>query len=364
MKHFINSIILKKRFLVVISIMIFTLLACTDKFDIDEATSSIDPNDLGNFGDTVYIPQSPNWTGFNNPQDMIVGNEPFIYVADTDNDQIVMLNIDGERLGSLSIKKPTSLAQNQKLELIVVAEFDTVISGNNLSYSAVYLVNLEDAEHNINNAKVVRLKPITSFDFSKTERSYTGVCAFGDNSAYVSRIGPINSSASDPDNSIKVYNRKGFKDFDRLPFIEPEGTGLISANGISSLTSVNSNGYDIIVTFIGSNNFKVQWLKYISSGIDEGKYFNNLDVGTDMMKIGKFGSPEDAAVDEANNIFIADAEKDSIFKFNSFGDELESFGGTEVMSSPHAVAYHDRTLYVLDTDNNRILRFILSTETY
>lgn len=344
--------------------MIFALLACTDKFDIDEATSSIDPNDLGNFGDTVYIPQSPNWTGFNNPQDMIVGNEPFIYVADTDNDQIVMLNIDGERLGALSLKKPTSLAQNQKLELIVVAEFDTLISGMNLSYSAVYLVNLVDAGHNINNANVIRLKPNTSFDFSKTERSYTGVCAFGDNSAYISRIGPINSSASDPDNSIKVYNREGFKDFDRLPFIEPEGTGLISANGISSLTAVNSNSYDIIVTFIGSNNFKVQWLKYISSGIDEGQYFNNLDVGTDMMKIGKFGAPEDAAVDDASNIFIADAEKDSIFKFNSFGDELESFGGSEVMSSPHAVAYHDRTLYVLDTDNNRILRFILSTETY
>ena len=41
---------------------------------------------------------------------------------------------------------------------------------------------------------------------------------------------------------------------------------------------------------------------------------------------------------------------------------MESFGGPEIFSSPHAVAYFDKTIYVADTDNNRILRFILSTD--
>jgi len=48
--------------------------------------------------------------------------------------------------------------------------------------------------------------------------------------------------------------------------------------------------------------------------------------------------------------------------FNSFGDELQSFGGTDVFNEPHSVAFFDKTLYVADTGNNRILRFILSTD--
>jgi DNA-binding beta-propeller fold protein YncE len=80
------------------------------------------------------------------------------------------------------------------------------------------------------------------------------------------------------------------------------------------------------------------------------------------MSVNRFERPEGVTLDDANNIFVADAEKDSVYKFNTFGDEMESFGGADVFSSPNGVAYHDRTLYVLDGGNNRILRFILSTE--
>ena len=51
-----------------------------------------------------------------------------------------------------------------------------------------------------------------------------------------------------------------------------------------------------------------------------------------------------------------------VYKFNFAGDLLQGFGGNEVFDSPHAVAYYDRTLYVVDTNNDRILRYILSTE--
>jgi sugar lactone lactonase YvrE len=77
-----------------------------------------------------------------------------------------------------------------------------------------------------------------------------------------------------------------------------------------------------------------------------------------------FDQPEGAAIDNADNIYVADAAKDSIYKYNSFGQLLIKFGGEGdfVFNSPSAVAFFDKTLYVADTDNNRILRYILSTD--
>ncbi len=77
--------------------MLFTdiLLSCAEKFDL---------SDLGRYrkwhvnigGDTVYVQVKPEWGGFNKPQDVMVGREPFIYVADTENDRIVMMNLNGQ----------------------------------------------------------------------------------------------------------------------------------------------------------------------------------------------------------------------------------------------------------------------------
>ena len=103
-----NRLQLNKRNIFTLIIFVVAMLlgtqACTDKFDIEEATSSLGENKIDNIGDTLYIQQSPNWTGFNNPKDMIFGKDQFIYVADTDNDRIVMMNIAGQILGIKEIR--------------------------------------------------------------------------------------------------------------------------------------------------------------------------------------------------------------------------------------------------------------------
>ena len=94
-----------------------------------------------NIGDTVYVQQNPDWTGFNHPQDIIIGNEPFVYVADTYNNRIVMLDIGGRILGySQTIKNPVAIAEDKRLQLIVCAEFDTrfsVRAGNQQQYTVI-----------------------------------------------------------------------------------------------------------------------------------------------------------------------------------------------------------------------------------
>ena len=136
----------------------------------------------------------------------------------------------------------------------------------------------------------------------------------------------------------------------------------MSANQISSLTSFNAIRYDMMLTLTGENSFKTQWLEFVVTPDFTG-YRNALPpVASDLMTPNFFESPEGATVDDAGNIYVADTAVDSVYKFNAFGDLLIGFGGTEQFDRPHSVAFFDKTLYVADTGNNRILRFKLSTD--
>lgn len=366
-QHLFSFIRFRNKFGMTALLFIFIFIySCTDKFDVSTFDNVGGNPNLG--GDTVYVRLSPAWGGFNNPQDIYIGKEPFIYIADTDNDRIVMMNLDGHILGTREIKKPIAIAQDYQLDLIVCAQLDTIIQGVTRTYSAVFSIDLISANHEIANATMTRLLPRET-DLNFPLREYTAVTTFFDNSFYIARKGPSNSSIFDPDNSILIFHPKSFYNngegdtlIGRVANIDPISSGLLSANQISSLTAF-SNNIDIIVTLTGNNNFKAQWFHYQVSAIDE-RYISRFSSfeGTDFTVPNKFEMPEGSCLDNSGNIFIADAGKDSIYKFNSFGDELQSFGGSNLFNQPHAVAFFDRTLYVLDTGNNRILRFILSTD--
>ena len=353
--------------LVFIGVMVI-ILSCADKFDLTQIDPGDDNVNVG--GDTVFVLLNPVWEGYNKPQDVMVGREPFIYVADTENDRIVMLNLAGEILGIRSIKRPVALAQDHRLNLIVVAQFDTLVGGGTQTFSAVFKLDLVSVQHQIGIAPITRLLPRAE-DLNRPELEYTGACVFANNIFYVARKGPNNTSFIDPDNSILLFVPKDFfregAEGDtlvgRVPNIDPLGQGPVSAYDISSLTSFNDQSIDIIITLTGGTSFKSNWLHYQITPIDQ-RYVSNFSPssGLDFMIPNRFEQPEGSAIDNFGNIYIADAGKDSVYKFNSFGDELESFGGPDYFSQPHGVAHFNKTLYVADTGNNRILRFSLSTD--
>ncbi len=356
---------MKKVFINISLLLLVFYSGCSEKFDLTQFQTSKNVN-VG--GDTLYIQINPEWGGFNNPQDVYIGREPFIYVCDTDNDRIVMMNLNGQILGTKSIKHPVAIAQDYKLNLIVCAQFDTIAGGVNKTFSAVYKINLVDVNHKIENAAVTRLLP-REVDFNYPQREYTGVTVFYNNIFYVARKGPSNGSLFDPDNSILIYYPKSFFNagsgdslIGRVANIDPLSSGLISANSLSSIATINKKNYDFIATLTGNNVFKTQWFHYQISAIEE-KYVSQFSPrdGVDFISPNRFDQPEGCCVDENGNIFVADAVKDSIFKFNVYGDELESFGGPKVFKSPYGVAVFNKILYVADSKNNRILRFILST---
>jgi hypothetical protein len=352
----------KKTVIIFSSFLIFLTLSCAEKFELPTNTGG-----LGNIaGDTVYVQLNPPWVGFNNPQDIYIGNEPFVYVADTDNNRIVMLNLAGTILGTREIKKPIAIAQDYQLNLIVCAEFDTL----GQTFSAVYKIDLVATSHKIENAPITRLlpRPNVTSDFN-TLIKYTGIAVFYDNSFYIARTGPNNSSFFNPDNSILIFQKKTLSDgtkkdtlVGRLPSLEPTGTGILSTNNISSLTTFKRRNIDFIMTLTGNTSFKTQWLYYNYSSETPGYESRLAPNSSKLMLPNKFSRPEGVTVDNFGNIYVADADRDSIYKFNSYGDELQSFGGRNIFKEPYSVAFFDKTLYVADKGNNRILRFILSTD--
>ena len=280
-----------------------------------------------------------------------------------------MMNLNGDILGTKHIKRPVALAQDYELNLIVCCELDTVVNGQTKTFGAVYKIDLVASQHQIASAPSVKLLPRPT-DLNYPDRKYTGVCVFYNNSFYVARTGPNNSSFIDPDNSILYFSPKklfaggeGDTLIGRVPNIDPLSSGLVSANQISSLTSFSQRNIDFIETLTGNNSLKTQWLIYVITPLS-ASYEARLTPsdGGALMSPNRFVQPEGSCIDDAGNIYVADVQKDSIFKFTPFGDELQSFGGPAVFNGPYAVAYFDRILYIADTGNNRILRYILSTD--
>jgi hypothetical protein len=351
---------IKIRFLkyVLIIVFLFAGISCNEKFDITQFQTD-EPGNIA--GDTIYIKLNPEWGGFNHPEDIIIGREPLIYVADTDNDQIVMLSLDGQRLGTRSIKHPVAIAQDYKLNLIVCAQFDTL----GQTFSAVYKIDLFASNHQLETAPIKRILPQIS-DLNKPDRKYTGAAVFYDNSYLIARTGPNNSNLIDPDNSLLkfIVKNNGTKDslIGRVALLDPISTGILSVNKVSSIKSFKKKNYDIIITLVGDNSFKTQWFRYLESQEFTG-YENNLTPAvSNLMTPGFFTRPEGTEIDPSGNIYVAESSRDSVYKFNSYGDKLIGFGGPSVFSEPYAVAYFDKIVYVADRGNNRILRFILSTD--
>ncbi len=349
-------------------IIIFAALfitGCTEKFDTGELPLDVDLPDV--IGDTTFIQIGRAWTDFNQPQDVIVGFDQLIYVADTGNDRIVMLDLGGNVQGiSETIPNPVAIAQDRRLNLLVAASHDTTINGEEYRLAAIYKINLFEAEHHIDQAPVERVLVETP---ARERIEYTGIAALHDNRYYVTRRGPNNSSPVNPDNAVLWFTKEDeLLPREQWPNLLPQGTGLRAINQPSAVATFPNRATTdfVLATTAEDTQFKVQWITFRIIG-DAFRWDSFLsperDAGADLLQDGLFTRPEGLVVDRDGNIFVADADQDKIYRFNNRGIERHSFGGPDRFYEPQGVAIDpDRTVYVADTGNNRILRFRLSTD--
>ncbi len=352
-----------------IALLLLPGCAEEDKIDLSQFPINEDP---GTIGDTVYIPITPVVTGFNEPVDIHFGYDQQIYIADKNNDRIVQLNLAGQVVSySNFILRPKKITQDRNFDLLVIGSAIDTIPPNILdTVDVVYRFKLQP-----NGGILSNITPTVAFRSNQPtpipgdHGKFSGIATFQDNYYLVSRSGPNNSSPIDPDNAIFRIDR-----FDntnpvpeRLPGFEVDGQGLMSIQEVSGLTTFTYNNADFIYIQKSSNAaFKVQWCIYDDvEGTYTAKFSPSSNV--DLLKNGLMIEPADITLDQFNNIYVIDSYKDSLYKFNSLGKvKSESFGGIGTLATqfnnPLGVAFFNKTLYICDTGNNRVLRFILSTD--
>ncbi len=349
-------------------VLILSFSSCEKKFDLSTL-----PQQGSATLDTAYIEISPSFGGFANPQDVLVGNDQLIYVADTyggdGNGRVVMMNLAGMVLSSRSMLHPVSLAQDSRLDLRVGGE---VVAANGDTAGAIFRIHLvsssADSAHRLN---VARIDTVWR-ELAQPARRFPGLTVLPDNTWLAARTGPDNSSFIDPDARVLLF---GSSDVFITPvpaFATRTGSGITDINfptGLASFPGVRD--FILIQSSVGVS-YSALWMQYQSTTEFEGwlpRYDPAIatDRLVDFIRPNRYVQPEGVAIDRARrDVFIADAGLDSVFKFNSRGSfKVESFGLSKsngIMRRPTGLAFFNKILYVLDGDQGILLRYTMTTD--
>ena len=335
------------------------LTGCEKKYDLGSL-----PQEGNTSKDTSYVPLSPPFGGFTGPEDVMVGIDQLMYVADTRANRIVMLNLAGAQLSTRSMLHPVSLAQDSRLDLLVSGE---IVAANGDTIGAIFRVHLvsasPDSAHHLD---LARIDTIWS-EAAHPQRRFPGITVLPDNSWLAVRAGTDNSSPIDPDGRVLEFTRHD-EFITPLPSFITGGQSPISINRPSGIASFPGVKDFVLVQWAREVSYAALWMQYIQNSEVDG-WFTKYDAVNpiDFFKVGRYVQPEAVTIDKARrDIFVADAVQDSIFKFNSRGGlKAESFGIVRshgLMQRPTGLTFFNRTLYVLDGQRGEVLRFILTTD--
>ncbi|MCD6376881.1 MAG: hypothetical protein J7L94_15240 [Caldisericaceae bacterium] len=314
---------------------------------------------------------------FKAPGDIYIGADNFLYLADTGNDRIVMMDLGGSIMGySKPIPHPEAITQNDSLALLIVNKTNRI-----------YKIDLVKHQHQINQATVEVVFEMSS----EPTRQFTGISVHNGFEYYVtvvdSTVSPVLSQIYD------FYGNNVWKG--PLPLYS-NGSGLFSAlipTGITSLReqyldiSSKENTLGFIFCQSGSyppaNLFNYYKVQYITTTLFEGQEV--LTPKTDLSGtpeenylyyFNKFYLPEDVALDYSGNIFVVDAGSPDgehlpgFYRFGPTGQQQQAVvgygSGDYQFKTPKGIAVtrnsDNQTVYVSDTGNNRILQFKLSRD--
>ncbi|MGA9118819.1 MAG: hypothetical protein WB699_05595 [Bacteroidota bacterium] len=337
---------------------------CDHKLDLGTLPRAVDVT-----VDTSYVLIDPPITGFSGPEDIIVGNDELLYVADTKANRLVMLNRAGQFMSARTLLHPRSVSQDSRLDLLVGGE---IVSTSGDTVGAIFRIHLVSATPD--SAHRLDMAPVDTVwrESAHPNRRFPGIAVLSDNTYLAVRNGPDNSSFIDPDSRVLIFNSHDHFVAPVSGLVSGTGTGISNINQITGITAF-PNTFDFVLTQSAQGTaYGALWMTY-SSTVDFVGWLpkfdpaNPLDRSSDFVRPYRYLDPEGVAIDRSRrDIFVADADLDSVIKFNSRGVfKSESFGRTLTngrMVRPTGIAFYDTYLYVLDGDLGIVYRFRLSTD--
>jgi hypothetical protein len=338
--------------------MLLVAAGCEKEFDL----STLPRPDEG-VADTSYVQLSPPFTGFVGPEDLLIGRDQLLYVADTKANRVVMMNRAGQFMSHREILHPLSVAQDSRLDLLVGGE---IVASNGDTVGAIFRIHLVAASHHLDEAVI----DTVWIEYAHRERRFPGLSVFGDNQYLAARTGPDNSSFVDPDARVMLFDRNDVYETPVPEFVSGQGGGIWYINKPTAVTTL-PGGYHFIMTQSSEGvSYGALWMRYEKNADFDG-WLPKFDPAkpeevTDFIRT-PYLYPEAVTVDKIRgDVFVADAGLDSVFKFNSRGRfRPESFGRVRsggFMQRPTGLAYLEKVLYVLDGAQGIVLRFRLTTD--
>jgi hypothetical protein len=368
---------------------------------------AIDPNLVREV--VGYVPILPIWGGFIHPTDVFVGYDEMVYVVENGgpNPGLHVLDLKGDRQNFIPIPGATKVTQDRRLITYVLGRSDTIVNGETFNLATVYVLTGTGTR----NPETIRRLVHPRIDLSRNltnfrgrfdeEVEFTGIATTHDNGFYLARRGPTNSltATAVPDNAILVF-RPDFSNNGSVRNLNPTISSLRSTMGLAGITSFlappqlvfgMSNSMDFFLLQSDPRaEYKALWIRQIDNPETGISYIENssmLNFDTSraerfLYEGFRFTNPTDICIapDETGYIFVIDAARDSLYQFTRLGFEgvnpppasgitkqvIASFGGRGAgpfqFNEPKGVAYFRRVVYVADSGNGRILRYILSID--
>jgi len=358
---------MKKSLLLILLLPLIILCGCGDRLDLDQfpVTSG---GGIITVNDTTYVLQAPVWTGFNFPQDIIVGNDQIVYVCDTKNNGVVQLDFAGDKLSTKLFSAnifPKKISQDYNFDLLVLGDSVTALD----TITVLYRLKLVEGGGLVANARTISL--ITSLyptPNSSKLRKYTGVSVYPDNTYLLTRIGPSDPIGIDHGNAIlKVQGIEYVTHTEKFTGFQTSGNSFYSLENVSGISVAKNSSTDFIITRNTYDTSSLNKVIYFVYNDANGSFDPKFNSPLQDIASTKFGTPYAVTQDVNFNIFVADALRNHLYKFSPAGKLLiESFGtpgtGVHQLNSPMGVAHYNKILYIADAGNNRIVRYKLSTD--
>jgi hypothetical protein len=214
----------------------------------------------------------------------------------------------------------------------------------------------------------------------RPNRRFPGIAVFDDNTFLVVRNAtpfPVNTSLIDPDARVLLFNSSNAFVTPLPAFTSGSGGGIATINMPTGIAPLPRSRDFILIQAAADTlpvglQYGALWMRYERTSDFEGwlpRYdpANLIDRSVDFIRSYRYLVPSAVAVDAARqDVFVADAALDSVFKFNSRGRlRTESFGRAKTggaMTRPTGLAFFERVLYVLDANSGLILRYRLTTD--